>query len=476
MSINVDFYTFSKKENSTEQPNPLYKTTYACVLKDACGILNPSITLNLGTSGNPASFNYAYINDFSRYYFIDEWTYEQGLWTASMHVDVLATYKAGIGLSTQYVLRAATSAAWDDKIVDNYYPAKGFYTTSVETKDNFWSMTNATLILGVVAPDSGTSITRAAVRYYALTSAQATALFDWMFNINNYNITDITSDLAKTLFNPFQYISSAFWVPFSVTGGVSSTIKYGYWNTGLTATEIAGDSYKWLTGSFTIPQHPQAATRGDYLNMSPYSKYILDFPPFGRFELDSLIVGDAPTLYFGVAVDLQNGTGKLSVSTKRIAGGTTIDIDNINVGQFDGDVGVPIILAQMLPNNPAGLLGSVASSAISIATGNIAGAISSIGNALSSSIPELQMSGSQGSVTNYYIGKPKLITRTVNIVDANDDHSGRPVCKELVLNTLAASATSSGYILCADGDLPFSATSTELVQIRNYLTGGFFYE
>lgn len=471
MSINVNFYSFAKKENSTKIPTGS-PTTYACVLKDSCGILNPSIVLDLGATGNPASLNYAYISAFNRYYFIDEWNYNKGLWEASLRVDVLASYKSAIGSSKQYVLRAAQNTAWNGSIVDNYFPAKGFYTTTVDTKASFWDTSNATLILGVISADAGGSITRGAVRYYALTSANAKALFDWMFNINHYSEdgswSEISSDLAKMLFNPFQYIASAYWLPFTVTG-VTSTLKYGYWDTGLSVKEIAADSYKWLTGSFTIPQHPQASTRGVFLNQAPYSTYVLDFPPFGRIQIDSLIVGDAPRLYFGVATDLQTGTGKLILSTRSTAQGT-VDTDNVNVGIFDGNVGVPVTLAQMMPNSPTSVFSGVANSVLSIATGNIAGAVSGIGNAISAALPELQFSGSQGSITNYYLGKPKLITRTLNIVDANDDHAGRPVCSEKVINTL------SGFILCSDGEIDINATANELVEIRAYLTGGFFYE
>lgn len=471
MSINVNFYSFSKKENSTKIPTGT-PTTYACNLKDSCGILNPSIILDLGASGNPTSLNYAYISAFNRYYFVDEWTYNEGLWECILTVDVLATYKTEIGTSSQYVLRAALNTAWDGSIVDNYFPAKGFYSTSVDTKDSFWDVANSTLILGVISSDSGGSITRGAVRYYALNSTQAKNFFDWMFNINNYaeggTWQEISSDFAKILFNPFQYIASAFWVPFSVSG-ITKPLKYGYWDSGINVTEIAADSYKWITGSFTIPQHPQASSRGVFLNQAPYSTYVVDFPPFGRIEIDSLIVGDAPKLYFGVATDLQSGLGKLILSTKSTSGGI-VDVNNVNIGIIDGQVGVPTTLAQMQMNNPASMVAGVGSAIASIATGSIAGAVSGIGNAISASIPELQYSGTQGSVTNFYLGKPKFITRTLNIVDANDEHHGRPVCKELVINTLA------GYVLCSDGELDIDATANELRRLSDYLTGGFFYE
>ena len=44
-----------------------------------------------------ASFNYMYIADFGRYYFIDDIvSINQGIWEVSGHVDVLETYKTAI--------------------------------------------------------------------------------------------------------------------------------------------------------------------------------------------------------------------------------------------------------------------------------------------------------------------------------------------------------------------------------------------
>lgn len=119
MGISVNMYTFSKYANSTEQPAGA-GTSFDCVLKDTSGVINPTIALKLDMSFNVSAYNYAYIPDFERYYFVREWTWERGLWVASLDVDVLATYKAQIGVSTQYVLRS--SLASNGKILDTIYP------------------------------------------------------------------------------------------------------------------------------------------------------------------------------------------------------------------------------------------------------------------------------------------------------------------------------------------------------------------
>ena len=63
-------------------------------LKDGGSVLSPSVVL---TGENLSGFNYAYIPQFSRYYFIKEITsVKSGLWEISMRVDVLESYKEQI--------------------------------------------------------------------------------------------------------------------------------------------------------------------------------------------------------------------------------------------------------------------------------------------------------------------------------------------------------------------------------------------
>ena len=71
--MQVNLYTFSKRENSTKQPTASTATAFTCVLKDASGVLAPTIKLD-PTIGNPRSYNYAYIADFGRYYYVRDWT------------------------------------------------------------------------------------------------------------------------------------------------------------------------------------------------------------------------------------------------------------------------------------------------------------------------------------------------------------------------------------------------------------------
>ena len=118
--MNVDFYTFSKRINSTAQPTG--GASYSCVIKSPSSVTAPSISIVWGGSGNPSAYNYAYIADYGRFYWVNNWTFADRQWTADLSVDVLATYKSQIGAASKYVLRAASD--YDYKVIDRLYPAK----------------------------------------------------------------------------------------------------------------------------------------------------------------------------------------------------------------------------------------------------------------------------------------------------------------------------------------------------------------
>lgn len=79
-------------------------SSFDCVLKDNCSILNPVI--DIASDSNLSGFNYMYISDFSRYYFIDDITsLHNGLWRISAHVDVLETYATAIKANKAVIRR-----------------------------------------------------------------------------------------------------------------------------------------------------------------------------------------------------------------------------------------------------------------------------------------------------------------------------------------------------------------------------------
>lgn len=85
--------------NNSSPPNFINKTiaqvdSMEGTLRSPTSILDPVVTIE---RSNPVGFNYAYIPEFNRYYYVTGISSEtNGLIAVGMHVDVLMTYKTEI--------------------------------------------------------------------------------------------------------------------------------------------------------------------------------------------------------------------------------------------------------------------------------------------------------------------------------------------------------------------------------------------
>lgn len=471
--MNVYLYTFSKKLNSTARPSG--GANYDGVLRDNCNTLSPSIGFDFGQSASPAALNYAYIADFgARYYYVDSWTWDGGLWYANMTVDVLATYKTEIGGSTNYILRAA--GAYNGDIVDNMYPVTGYHTsTSVDIIQSF----SGCYIVGIVAGAAGVN---GAVSYLQFSAAEfvtfASALLDtitWTgqtFDVNTGLSDDgLTETTFKALFNPAQYIQSCKWMPFTPTQpGSLSDVPLGWWSvTGATCHPVSQRTYT-QPYSVTLPTHPQSSGRGNYLNLEPYTRYTLKIQPFGNFVIDTSRVSQSHAIDIYITADVESGIGILEVFSQD--GGVNKDL----LIYAEKKISVDIALAQQsqdvfsaitsIAEGAAGVLGS----AVTLSpAGVISNGTSGILGAMSAFAPRVQVLGSSGSFASY--GTNSFLTADFNTVVPEDTTTlGKPLCDARQLSTL------SGYQLIANPEISIAGSSSEAQEIISYLSNGYFYE
>lgn len=489
--MTVIFYSgFSKQLNSTKQPGG--GTSYDCILKDDCSMIHPRISL--GGNFNPEGMMYCRIPAFNRYYFVSDWQWIGGAWVASLSVDAMATYKTQIGETSAYITRANT-ADYNQKISDGMYPATT--ETSVVSAfgtTQYWESTVAagTYIVGVI---SGAADTVGSVTCYTMSPSQFSALKAFMFNEDFFQevmnfpdveepaqlLTSISPELLKTIFNPSQYIVSAMWFPVSVSGYSSESVKLGWWETDATGGRLSAGAVKIdMPASFiTMPTHPQAATRGTYLNYAPYSEYVLHFPPFGSIPLDPSFFDfhtGAPCVALTLHLDIITGKASVVVtvgdSTKRIA-------------ELHAQVGVPISISQVTPDVQGtgnavlvrgagaaleGMAKGAGGGVLSSLAGTIAGAKDGIMSALSQPVAQVITNGMNGSFAGITDGSPYIVAQFHHIADADDTHKGRPVCQ------IGTIGSYSGFVQCAEGDISISGTEEERAAIMGYMTSGFFYE
>lgn len=462
------FYQFAKRTNSTKRPSGGQE--FGIDLKAPCNIIDPEI--KIATQSDPTGHNYCYLPTFSRYYWVKNWTYADGLWNASLTVDTLASYRDQIGNSTEYVTRS--SAQYNGTISDGLYPA----TAKVQTVTTAFqggfaeTISGGFFVIGFIAK-AANSI--GAVTYVVITPSNAKKLSAKLLtNVSYLNIdnAEISDNLTKILFNPYQYIVSCNYFPFGIAEITAhlplvSSVDVGWWSVDVPCW-ILGEDNNNLTKSVSvgIPKHPQAASRGGYCNASPYTDYTIFLQPFGVIPLDASKLWGAATLSIQYTVDLFTGDSILRMFTDT----------NQLVHETTAKLGVPIQLSNITFDVPSG--GGLLQTGIAAAFGGLqaalsGGSFSDVGNgilnAAQATNADVASKGATGS-TIAFDAIPYMVARFKILVDDNNEHHGRPLCKRVQLSTIP------GFIMVGDPDIALNATAAEIDSVKSYLKNGFFLE
>lgn len=89
--MEINLYENSSENYVVSKNIVMKQSMQNCVLKDNTSVENPVILVR--NTSNISSYNYMYIPDFHRYYYIEEiFSVQNGLWELHGHVDVLQTY------------------------------------------------------------------------------------------------------------------------------------------------------------------------------------------------------------------------------------------------------------------------------------------------------------------------------------------------------------------------------------------------
>lgn len=475
--MNVTFYSFAKRENSTAQPpsgTPGY--TYDCKLKDETSIITPHIIISKPSSRTWAEmigFNYCYIGDFFRYYFIrDSISLNANQIEYVLEVDALGSFKTQIGNTSEYVLRAASS--YDGDITDSLYPTKGIVTHAVNTSTNVvFDRNDIGYIVGCI--NNETTNKFGAVQYYLMSSTELGKMMQYLLGVNLDASTDlenlivnlsveIQNGIAKALSNPTQYVVDSYAIPYAskLSTDSSTSVKTGYWITPASGAPLLDNvSFHIDDGTIILAQHPQASSRGNYLNGAPFTKHWLCLGPFGIYPLDSNKFINVHEVEYYVSGD-QFGNVRCHLSCQ----GARFDTLYANVK-------CPFPLAQVSVDAMGAMQSAITAAAGvqgysdgSVTQEGMANGILSFAN---SCLPQVQRSGAQGTMTGIF-GNFIAVSEFLDVVDDDLTQRGRPLCQRKTINTL------TGYILVSDPDIAITGTAEECKRIKDYMAGGFFYE
>lgn len=481
--IKIKLSKFSKRENSTKICDSAW-AEFECSLKDECTIINPVIELH--TQYNINDYNYAHIPVFNRYYFISNIEYNRGFVYVYLTCDVLATYKTEIGASSEYVLRSASDFNGD--ISDDLYPCTA--ETYVKTADikKVFDESKICYIIGIL--NNSTTNKYGAVKYYALSSSQLGQLMGFLLgngvigesenlleniaqNITGY-VTEIQNGVVRSLMNPSDYIVESYALPYTPPLGAEETLQIGWWPTPIVGRPVLRDNdFTQLIeeGYLLLGKHNDSKNRGNYLNVSPYTRIWLYLGVFGICPIDTLQVYNCDSVYFKVYGDI---FGNLKCDIRRVEmigeqhqQGALLEtlsanvkcnfpIGQVSIDALGGAVATVSTVAGVLPSN--------VNSGDDLITG-----VQGVGNAIKAMLPQTRVSGSAGTFSGVF---RNFVSYSEHHVQVSDDlyNRGRPLCEVRQISSL------NGYILCCDADISISGTKEENQQIKKYMNSGFFYE
>ena len=492
--MEIIFYYHRKKTNSTALP--IQGTFKNCSIKDVSSIINPYIEIAENLSTAPP-WNYCYIPAYNRYYWIIEWTWERGFWSAQLSVDVLASYRDNILNSTLYVVRSASN--YDGNIIDKLYPTKIDNELIRVPLPQPWSVdvipTNGTFVIGVTAPSGGYF---GSMNYYAMSQSGYAKLCDYLSSQavttdEGFNEDDCSLALQKALVDPFQYIKSCKWIPLAYNDtnfkGVNRTkIPIYQWSIDVGACTQLVKCYGSVEFNIDMRRHPQTNDRGMFVNYEPYTNINMFLPPFGTFPLDTTYTGinrsgfqvsmlvDYITgggAYYVQVLDpesrqcgiIANGYGQVAVDMQLSQVNTT----TIGLALTKASVGLDELLStvsmgkvspqETIGENPISNVGGITSNA----------GINSFGNGVQARFSKAVTSGTQGGFSSY-AHVPYIDYQFFTLVDDDITEEGRPLMKNVRLGNL------SGYCICKNGDVAIGGTAQEQNAIKSYLESGVYIE
>lgn len=519
----------SKRKNSTLQPT--LNASFDVLLKTPTSLHTPTFTINA------SSFDYNYLKWDNRYYFVtDVVSRNNNLWDVSAVVDVLATYKAEILASTQFVSYSSHNTSnW---LADTRIPLSTETQTSTQTALTGILSTIGTYVLTVVGENG-------CCTYYTQNEALLTTLLAAISTWETDGITDAISrissftpsyertnyrvvpggdsltdcmqvlcdviigafeelghtmanvqDAANTILasiesaavesgfvgnayaNAPQCIRSCIWVPFDYAlapaGSGTSPIKLGTFDTGVSMPATNG---KAVNGSIsvTIPWHYTDWRR------SICEDVYLYLPLVGMVQLS----GDSLTHVSSLTVDWSVTYTDGAICYKVRAGNNVI-------GSFGG---------QCAANYPLGI--AQQASAGEMVNAVIQGAEKTVSGLIQSTISPTSVAGVVGglalnaAVTGYDVENIKKSTH-ISCIGGVGGGAGIGLGRDIVCYTVnhptiiapadmvatmgyptmkpMLLSSLTGYCQCANAHVAAAAESQELDAIDAYLNSGFYIE
>lgn len=484
MSVTVYFDNVSKRRNSTLQGN--FTHSYDCTLKAPTSLDRPTFLVSAATMDyNAAKWD-------NRYYFIDDVvSVRNGQWEVSCVLDVLATYKADILASTQYVCYSSyKSSNWlpDTRIpvlrsteytetegADTGLFGSGFYVLTVVGKTGTVTYGVPLITIQKIIED---------IQDWVDDDVTAILGGSYTWGSTEDAIKSLAEIMTKTgcignaYQNAPQMIRSCVWVPLSLSmfeTGSAEAIYLGNYATGYAANRIRTNP-SVITVTINIPWKFT-----DWRRSVCESVYV-QLPYAGLIELGSDSLASESSIKIQTSVCAVDGTISYRLTT---GGGKTI-------GYYAGSCSAPYAIGinqrtgagEVIQTALAGLSKTVATATDVTLNpmswvGATAGAtLEGINTAYQTANAALtthpscvgSMGGAAGAGLTQKASVIVMSHETVATPASMAPTMGYPTMQTMSLSSL------TGFCQCANAHIAAAAQAQELDAIDAYLNSGFFIE
>ena len=454
--------SFSKRKNSTKIPSGT-ATEIDILLKEDTGIDNPSIVL----TGNELNIDYAYIQEFNKYYFVSAPVIlTDGMTQYNLEEDALATHKTEVGNTIATI--AYSSTGYDTKKVDSRLPIKIDRVVHHDSDTAGIFDSTGCYVITVIADGSATGMTC----QYAMEQNDLQTLAQALFL--DLNVKQAVENYVN---KPFDAVVGCKWVPFSYSEmpGSSGEIIFAGQGTGAYGKKIPTPSVKSSSVTLSIPWE-----YNDFRRSAPYTSIACWLPGFGFIELNASDLVELTSLKFDFMCDC--ATGNICCN---IIDPVTSEVYTSH--SYDASCDIPISSVSMnvsgVVNGLSGVAGQATGSLISAAMLNLPGVLAS-GVGLLQSGANTILSANQRTVSTrgslagraiFGFGTDvDLYTYSVVTEDPNNANYiakwGRPVGLTHAINN------HSGYVQCDGASVDIAGDNAEREAINSFLNSGFYYE
>ena len=281
-------------------------------LRDRCSITDPVFMLELDDS-EVGTFNYIFVNEFGRYYFVKETIVERsGLVSIYCHVDVLYSFKSGITALSAFVER--TQSNLKPFIVDSKRPMSSKITNAVIANANDPTTlnptvnvdTDPTMVVTLATPPGASGASPATsdtwdVRPAGSRTGNDIGQLSWA----------VTKSQLITLFTDFYSTSFSEitnkWIFGTSAEGIVNIIAFPFKIDQATVVQPTTSGLKMFGHDFAITAHrildtailpinfgpyTYKLTPSNYLDFEPYTKATLYLPYAGMVDVPMCVMND----------------------------------------------------------------------------------------------------------------------------------------------------------------------------------------